>query len=208
MLRFIAIEGNIGAGKTTLAIRLAEALGAACVLEQFAENNFLPKFYADPERYALPLELSFLADRYKQQKEAFGPASDNPGTTVSDYLLVKSRLFARINLDDAEYDLFSRVYDVMDLHLPPPDVLIYLHAPVETLQDHIRSRGRDYEQNIEDNYLRRITLMYEEYLAQIGIPVIMIDTSKVNAGTDAVQLKRLLTLLSGPLAVKRHYLAE
>src|SRR5436305_3392100 len=136
--RYIAIEGNIGAGKSTLARLLAERLGARLVLEEFADNTFLPKFYAEPERYAFPLELSFLADRYKQLKEFVATPELFAQQIVTDYLFIKSRLFARINLNDAEYELFARVFDVMDLHLPQPDVLLYLHAPVPILQARIR----------------------------------------------------------------------
>src|ERR1043165_7031003 len=151
--RYIAIEGNIGAGKSTLAHLLSQQLDARLVLEEFADNTFLPKFYAEPERYAFPLELSFLADRYKQLQEFVATPELFAQPIVTDYLLIKSRLFARINLDNAEYELFTQVFDVMDLHLPPPDILIYLHAPVNILQARIRERGRDYEQSITDNYL-------------------------------------------------------
>lgn len=207
MQRYIAIEGNIGAGKTTLATLLAECLGAKLVPEGFADNNFLPKFYADPKRYAFPLELSFLADRYKQLKDFIASPDLFTRTVVSDYLFVKSRLFARINLDDAEYELFTRVFEIMDLHLPQPDVLIYLHAPVSTLQAHIHSRGREYEQGIEDEYLQQISGMYESYLNTLSLPVIVIDTSRVDFLYDDTHLESLLGLISGPLVAKRYYLA-
>src|SRR5687768_16188344 len=121
--RYIAIEGNIGAGKTTLATLLADALGARLVLEEFAHNTFLARFYADPVRYAFPLELSFLADRYKQLNELVFIPDLFTQPVVTDYQFIKSRLFARINLDDAEYELFSRICEVMEIHLRLPDVL-------------------------------------------------------------------------------------
>ncbi len=206
MPRYIAIEGNIGAGKTTLAQLLAKRIGARLVLEEFADNNFLPKFYAEPDRYAFPLELSFLADRYKQLKEVVAAPDLFSQPVVTDYLFIKSRLFARINLDEAEYELFAKVFDVMDLHLPQPDVLLFLHAPVATLQQHIRKRGRDYEQAIADDYLLRINGMYEEYLSQLYLPVVMIDTSVFDFATHAHQLEALLALICRPLDDKQYFL--
>lgn len=203
--RYIAIEGNIGAGKTTLARLLADRLDARLVLEEFADNTFLPKFYADPERYAFPLELSFLADRYKQLKDFVTPdLFAQP--VVTDYLFIKSKLFARINLSGAEYDLFARVFDVMDLHLPQPDVLLFLHAPIPTLQAHIKQRGRDYEQLIADEYLGRVSKMYEEYLSTVSLPIVMVDTSMYDFRINSGQLDRLLQLLSGPIESKKHFL--
>jgi len=204
--RYIAIEGNIGAGKTTLAKLLAEHLNARTVLEEFADNTFLPKFYADPERWAFPLELSFLADRYKQLKDFVATPDLFAQPVVTDYLFIKSRLFARINLDDSEYDLFAKVFDVMQLHLPQPDVLLFLHAPVGTLQEHIRERGRDYEQAIADDYLARVNKMYDEYLSTLSIPVVMIDTSALDLRIQSHQLKSLLALISKDLKPKRYYL--
>lgn len=206
--RYIAIEGNIGAGKTTLARLLAARLDARLVLEEFADNTFLPKFYADPERWAFPLELSFLADRYKQLKDFVATPDLFAQPVITDYLFIKSRLFARINLDDAEFELFAKVYDVMQLHLPPPDVLLFLHAPVDTLQAHIRERGRDYEQAIADDYLNRVSKIYYEYLATLNIPVIMIDTSVLNLRTQSDRLETLLDLIFKELKAKRYYLGS
>ena len=204
---YIAIEGNIGVGKTTLAALLAKKLDAVLVLEEFAGNNFLPKFYADPERYAFPLELSFLTDRYKQLKDFIATPHLSGQPVVTDYLFIKSRLFANINLEPAEYELFSRVFDIMDLHLPRPDVLIFLHAPVPVLQDHIRRRGRDYEQDIKDSYLERVSKMYEHYLSTLMIPVVIIDTSVFDFTTSGRHLDSLLHLISGKLEARKYYLS-
>ncbi len=206
-LRYIAIEGNIGAGKTTLATLLAARLGARLVLEDFADNNFLPKFYADPRRYALPLELSFLADRYKQLNAFVAQPDLFAQPVVSDYLFIKSRLFARITLEEAEYELYQRLYEVMELHLPPPDALIYLQAPTPLLQRHIRERGRSYEQQIADEYLDRVRSMYESYLLQAELPVVLIDTARVDFLLDPGQVERLAGLLNSGLTAGKYLFA-
>lgn len=204
--RYIAIEGNIGAGKTTLARLLAEHLQARLVLEGFADNNFLPKFYADPQRYALPLELSFLADRYKQLSTFIAQPDLFEQPVVADYLFIKSKLFARITLDEPEYELYLRLFDVMDLHLPPPDVLIYLQAPTALLQEHIRQRGRSYEQQIADEYLDRVRSMYEGYLQGLEIPVIVIDTERIDFLRDPQMMDALLARVNGELTPGRQFL--
>jgi deoxyadenosine/deoxycytidine kinase len=203
--RYIAIEGNIGAGKTTLAQLLASRLDTRLVLEEFADNTFLAKFYADPARWAFPLELSFLADRYKQLKEFLAAPELFAQPIVSDYLFVKSKLFARVNLEEAEYELFARVFEVMDLHLPQPDALLYLHAPVDILQTHIRERGRSYEQDISEGYLQRISSIYESYLVTLCLPVVMIDSACFDFRRQADAFEALLALLSAPLAPGMHY---
>jgi len=208
MYPYIAIEGNIGAGKTTLATLLSRRLGARLVTEEFADNQFLPGFYSDPGRYAFPLELSFLADRYKQHKELVSVPDLFKQSIVTDYLFIKSRLFARINLDDAENELFTRIFEIMDPQLAQPGVLIYLHTPVATLQEHIRRRGRGYEQAIQDSYLERVSIMYEDYLKTLTIPVIVIDTAAFNFETNEYHLNSLLGLLSGGLENRRYDLAK
>ena len=191
---FIAIEGNIGVGKTTLAQKLAAHYHAKLILEQFAHNPFLPKFYEDKERYAFPLELSFLADRYEQLKDILLSPSFHEEYIIADYTITKSQLFARNNLEDDEYDLFIKMADIMNTTLPKPDLLIYLHAPVSKLQQQIQQRGRPYEQNIEDTYLEAISAAYGQYLSRQELKVLMIDTAAIDLN-QAVHFERLIRFL-------------
>ena len=150
--QFITIEGNIGVGKTTFSKMLAEELGYRVVLEEFADNPFLPKFYNKPDRYAFSLELFFMAERYRQMGDLRDQDLFSKGI-VSDYFFVKSKLFAENNLGDDELLLFNRLSEIALKNLPKPDLIIYLHSSVRRLQKNIRKRGRSYEQNISDNYL-------------------------------------------------------
>ncbi len=176
----IAIEGNIGSGKTTLATMLANDINARLVLEQFAENPFLPKFYSDPEKNALPLELFFMAERYHQLKNLKEQDLFKP-QIVSDYFFVKSKLFAQNNLKKDEMQLFNRLFDIMLSSLSKPDLLVYLYSDVERLQQNIKNRGRDFEQIITDEYLQNIQDKYLDFLRkQSDFPVLLIDVSNVD----------------------------
>src|SRR5581483_2817689 len=135
---FITIEGNIGAGKTTLAHLLARHFNARLILEEFADNPFLPKFYENPQQYAFPLELFFMAERYKQLKELIHTKDLFQSTTITDYLFTKCLLFARVNLPEEEYHLYQKLFDIIHQQLVQPDLLIYLHAPVDRLQQNIK----------------------------------------------------------------------
>jgi deoxyadenosine/deoxycytidine kinase len=177
---FIAIEGNIGVGKTTLAQKLAGHYRTQLILEQFADNPFLPRFYKDKERYAFPLELSFLADRYEQLKDTLLNPTLNEELIVADYTITKSLLFARNNLNDDEYDLFIKMAAIMNTTLPKPDLLIYLHAPIVKLQQQIQQRGRPYELEIEDAYLEEISIAYGKYLDQEELKILRIDTAAID----------------------------
>lgn len=202
--RYIAIEGNIGAGKTTLAGSLARHFDARLVLEGFAENTFLPLFYRDQERYAFPLELSFLADRYRQLSEELAPVDLFQQMVVSDYLLIKSRLFAKTTLNPDEYHLFVKLYDIIQLQLPQPDLLIYLSAPVPVLQQRIQKRGRSYELDIQDEYLERVQQTYDSWLQTTPLKIIFVDTTKVNFLEEAA-LKKFIQFLETVPDVSRYY---
>jgi len=165
--RFVAIEGNIGSGKTTLAKKLSTHWNARLVLEEFEDNPFLPRFYEDPRRHAFPLEMYFLAERFRQLSGENIQPDLFSRMTVSDYYLEKSLIFARNNLDDTEFQLFQRLYDIMFRSLAKPDLIVFLHLPVEQLLRNIKKRGRSYEQSITGEYLSNIQQIYMEHLATL-----------------------------------------
>ncbi len=180
-MQFLVIEGNIGAGKTTLASMLAEDYNAKLVLEQFADNPFLPKFYHDQERYSFPLELSFLADRYNQIKKQVLDLDLFHSFLVADYYFAKSSIFARNTLKDDEYRLFRQIFDIVFESMPKPDLYVYLHTDSKNLLNNISKRGRDYEQNISKEYLEKIRTGYFNFLKQITtFPVLIIDINNID----------------------------
>jgi len=192
---FITIEGNIGAGKTTLAHLLARHYNARLILEQFADNPFLPKFYENPAQYAFPLELFFMAERYKQLKELVHTGDLFQSLTVSDYLFTKCLLFARVNLPEQEYKLYTGLFEIMQSQLVQPEILIYLHAPVTKLQSNIRKRNRSYEQAIPDQYLLNIQETYTQYIRQHNIRTLFIDVSNADFLGNEAHLKVVLDAL-------------
>jgi len=163
---YIAIEGNIGAGKTTLATKIAQQFNGKLILEQFEGNPFLAKFYENQEKYAFPLELSFLAERYQQLKHELAHQELFTDFTISDYFLNKSLIFARKTLNDDEYQLFITLFNIMNANLPRPDLLVHLFVSTNRLQSNIKKRGREYEQRIPDEYLEKIQESYLDYLKQ------------------------------------------
>ena len=203
--RYIAIEGNIGAGKTTLATRLAAHYSARLVLEEFADNTFLPKFYAEPDRYAFPLELSFLAARYAQLKAVLGVPDLFEAQIISDYVFTKSKLFARVNLKPDEWELFSKLFDIIDPQLPAPELMIFLQAPVPLLQQHIHQRARSYEQAIPDAYLTSVGDVYAEFLKGVKCPLIIVDSTRVDFLNNEVQWQQLIALLDAGLEKAVYY---
>jgi len=183
--KHIAVEGNIGSGKTTLATMFANDFGARLILEQFANNPFLPKFYNDPDKHAFPLELFFMAERYYQLKNLKSQDLFQPNI-VSDYFFVKSKLFAQNNLQKDEMQLFNKLFDIMVSSLSKPDLLVYLYADINRLQQNIKTRGRDFEQNISDEYLRNIQDKYLDYLKkQDDFPVLILDVTNIDFVTDS-----------------------
>lgn len=202
---FITIEGNIGSGKTTLAHMLARHFDARLILEQFADNPFLPKFYENPGQYAFPLELFFMAERYKQLKELVHTSDLFQNLTVSDYLFTKCLLFAKVNLPDQEFRLYQKLFDIIHSQLVHPDILIYLHAPVSRLQQNIRKRNRPYEQGIPDEYLFNIQEAYTNYIRQHNIKTIFIDVSNADFLGNSKHLQVVLDALAKDLDEGQHY---
>lgn len=163
-LQYVAIEGNIGAGKTTLATKIADDFNAKLILERFAENPFLPNFYIDQSRYAFPLEMSFLADRYQQFTEDTNQLDLFKSFMVSDYDIYKSLIFAKVTLQQNEFDLYRKVFNFMYKEVKKPKIYVYLYQTTERLLQQIKQRGRDYEQNIELTYLEKINRGYFDFL--------------------------------------------
>ncbi len=177
---FITIEGNIGAGKTTLAHLLSKHFDAKLILEGFADNPFLPKFYENKQQYAFPLELFFMAERYKQLKELLQTKDMFHQITISDYMFTKCLLFAKVNLPEEEFLLYQKLFDIINPQLIQPDLLIYLHAPITRLKENIRKRNRTYEQSIEAEYLFSLQETYTQYIKQHNIKTLFIDASSAD----------------------------
>jgi deoxyguanosine kinase len=202
---YIAIEGNIGAGKTTLAHLLAKKLNARLILEQFADNPFLPKFYENPKQNAFPLELFFMAERYKQLKDTVNKTDLFQSITVSDYVFTKCLLFAKINLSEDEFRLYQKLFDITSQQLVIPDIMIYLHSPVQKLQKNIKKRNRSYEQNISDEYLFNIQETYTSYIKQHNIKTIFIDAADADFLSNEQHLDVIINALKNDIESGQHY---
>lgn len=195
--KFIAIEGNIGAGKTTLCQLLAAKYGCELVLEQFTDNPFLPFFYENPERYAFPVELFFMTERHKQLQEHFGNPDLFRKLTVADYFFVKTLLFAKNNLDEAEFRLFKRLFYVLNATYPRPDLLVYLHRPVDVLMQQIRKRGRKIEENISETYLENIQNAYFDFFkTETETPIVVLDLQDADFLQEPEIFDKLVYFLS------------
>ncbi len=193
---YIAIEGNIGAGKTCLSSMIAEQFNGKLILEQFEDNSFLPKFYKEPDKYAFPLEMSFLAERYQQLKDQLTTQDLFKTFTISDYLFNKSLIFARNNLQTDEFALFSTMFTIIDEFLPKPDLLIYLYLDVSNLQRNIRQRGRSYEQEIQDTYLENIQKGYFDHIKKMnGLRILVVDTNNIDFVNNKSDYESLLSLI-------------
>ena len=178
---YIAIEGNIGSGKTSLALKLSADYNAKTVLERFADNPFLPKFYKDQERYAFPLEMSFLADRYHQLSDDLSQFDLFKNFIVSDYYIFKSLIFAQVTLPEEEFKLYRKMFDLLYKEITKPDVYIYLHQDIGRLLENIKKRGRSYEQNIKPEYLEKIQQAYTNFIkSEPGLNTLVIDVSNLD----------------------------
>jgi 2-amino-4-hydroxy-6-hydroxymethyldihydropteridine diphosphokinase len=180
-LNYISIEGNIGAGKTTLATKMAQDFNAKTVLERFADNPFLPKFYKDQNRYAFPLEMSFLADRYQQISDDLAQFDLFKDFIIADYHIFKSLIFAKVTLAEDEFRLYKTLFDIIYKEMPKPDLYVYLYQNTERLLQNIKRRGRSYEQEIPAEYLDKINTGYLDYIkTQKNLNVLIIDISELD----------------------------
>lgn len=203
---FITIEGNIGAGKTTLAHLLSKHFNARLILEQFADNPFLPKFYENKEQYAFPLELFFMAERYKQLKELLQTKDMFQSVTISDYLFTKCLLFAKVNLPEQEFLLYQKLFEIINPQLVQPDILIYLHAPINKLKENIKKRNRSYEQSIDPDYLFSLQETYIQYIKQHNIKTLFIDASNADFLGNEKHLKTVIDALNKEYENGQNYL--
>lgn len=203
---FVTIEGNIGAGKTTLAHLLSKHFNARLILEEFADNPFLPKFYENPGQYAFPLELFFMAERYKQLKELLQTKDMFQNITISDYLFTKCLLFAKVNLPEEEFRLYQKLFEIINPQIIQPDIVIYLHTPVKKLQENIKKRNREYEQSIPNDYLFTLQETYTQYIKQHNIKTLYVDAGNADFLGNEQHLKIIVDALDKEYEEGQHYL--
>lgn len=195
-MNFLVIEGNIGAGKTTLAKMISEDYNAQFVGEAFADNPFLEKFYNDPKSYAFTLEMSFMAERYSQLMSELQNRSLFKDFAVADYYFMKSLIFSSVTLSIDEYNLYRKFFDIIYSRLPRPDLYVYLHKSTDKLQNQIKMRGRGYEQNIENSYLDKISQAYFNYFKQQSeFPVLIIDTNAIDFVNNKKDYEKICSLI-------------
>jgi deoxyadenosine/deoxycytidine kinase len=199
--RYVVVEGPIGAGKTSLTHKLAERLNADTLLENASDNPFLPRFYQEPKRYALPTQLHFLFERTRQLRDLAQGDLFHAGT-VSDFLIDKDMLFARMNLDDDEFELYQKVYADLAPQASTPDLVIYLQAPIDALQERVRRRGVDFERGMDADYLQRLANSYSEFFHRYeAAPLLIVNTSNLNfaeSETDFELLVERMSKMRGP----------
>ena len=193
---YVVIEGNIGAGKTTLAQKISDKYNARLILESFADNPFLPKFYNEPEKYSFPLELSFLASRYKQLKEELVSRDLFKPFTIADYYFTKSLVFASTTLNGDEYNLYRQIFYIIYGTLPKPDIYVYLHLNPERLLENIEKRGRNYEKLITREYLQKIQDSYFNFFKQdTSNKFLIIDMNNADFVADEKQFNKLTDMI-------------
>ena len=204
---FVTIEGNIGAGKTTLANILSKHYNARLILEEFADNPFLPKFYENPDQYAFPVELFFMAERYKQLKDLLQTKDMFQSITISDYLFTKCLLFAKVNLQNDEFRLYQKLFDIINPQILQPEILIYLHTPVNRLKENIKKRNREYEQNIPSDYLFQLQETYTQYIKQHNIKTLFVDASNADFLGNPEHVKIITDALNKEYDEGQYYLS-
>ena len=208
---YIAIEGTLGAGKTTLASRIAADFNGKLVLEEFEadKNPFLPKFYKEPDKYSFQVEMTFLALRYQQLKDKLGALDLFHDFIISDYYVAKSLIFSRNNLQADEYQLFSRFFNIIFSDMPKPELLVYLYSDVDRLQRNIRKRGRSYEQEISDEYLDNIQQGYLDFLRQQqdSMRILILDTNRLDFVASYSDYRTIIEAIDQPYEVGLHRVA-
>ncbi|MCQ2321897.1 MAG: deoxynucleoside kinase [Bacteroidales bacterium] len=205
---YIAIEGTVGAGKTTLATRIANDYNGKLVLEEFEgdKNPFLPKFYKEPEKYSFQVEMTFLALRFQQLKDKLANLDLFHDFIISDYYVAKSLIFSRNNLQEDEYDLFARFFNIIFSNMPKPELLVYLYSDVDRLQYNIRKRGRSYEQEIPDAYLENIQQGYFDFIRQEqgNMRILMLDTNKLDFVANEKDYQMIMDAINQPYDIGLH----
>lgn len=203
--RYIAIEGPIGVGKTSLAELLGKALGGMIIYEHVDENPFLKDFYEDRKKYALQTQLYFLLNRYRQQKE-FSQCDLFNKTIISDYIFAKDRIFACLNLDENEIDLYEQIYQILDARIPRPDLVIFLQATADVLSDRVTARNRDYEKGIDHDYLDALRQAYNEFFFHYDeTPLLVIDTSEIDFVSNSKDFDLLVKEISEMKGGVKHF---
>jgi deoxyguanosine kinase len=197
-IRYIAVEGVIGVGKTTLAQMLCERLRARVVLEKFEENPFLEKFYKDPEHYAFQTQIFFLLSRYRQQQELF-QADLFQKVTVSDYMFEKDKIFAYLNLQDDELRLYETLVSQLEKNIPAPDLVVYLQSSVERLMSNIRNRGRSIEEPISEEYIRNLNEAYNYFFFRYkAAPLLIVNATQIDFVNNRKDFEELLAQIVRP----------
>ncbi|HAE12718.1 MAG TPA: deoxynucleoside kinase [Chitinophagales bacterium] len=192
----ITVEGNIGSGKTSLSERLAKDLNATLILETFADNPFLQKFFVRQQDYALGMEMFFMAERYEQIKDAVPDWDQLQQPVVIDYLFTKSLLYAQANLDEDEFHVFGKIFDILNPKLPTPDLIIYLHSNLDRLVANIHQRGREFELTVKKDYLQKIEGQYMRYFEQQpDCPVLLLDVSQADFVKQEIHYRQIHALM-------------
>ena len=202
---YIIIEGTIGVGKTSLSKLLAEEIDAKLILEEFEDNPFLPDFYKDPKRYAFQTQLFFLLSRYRQQLE-FQQIDIFSKSIISDYMFMKDRIFAALNLDDKEIILYDKIASILEKNVSYPDLIIFLQSDTERLMDNIKKRGRDYESNMDWNYIDSLNHIYNEFFFRYDkSPLLIINTNDIDFVNDQNDLEEILNIIQKPINGTKYY---
>jgi deoxyadenosine/deoxycytidine kinase len=204
---YIVIEGNIGVGKTTFCRKLQEKYDACLILEQFSDNPFLPYFYENPERHAFSVELFFMTERHRQLQEELIQGDLFNQQIISDYIFIKTLLFAKNNLNEEEYRLFNRLFHVLNAHFKKPDIVVYLHRPISTLLTQIKKRGRSYEMEMSTMYLENIQKAYFDFFKMDPeYPILVVGIGDLDFEKDVQAFELLNNLLLQKYETKVHFI--